>query len=666
MTLIVDAEFNSLNPSRIWVVVTKDTDTEKVNVYRYDRGNFKRDVCNALRGQQLVGHKFLTFDGPHINRLLEEPTLCERARITDTLVWSRLYKAGLVGGHSVENWARVLKLPVSKVKVGDDEWNDPSKIDLYEERCVADVEIQFHIYKELKRIIQDESWATAYFVESDMDIACEEMQEHGFWFNRDKALAVLPRIEFEMKQIEDRLKAEVPMVCVPDKEPVVLKRNQDGNPSLHTRNYLGLDEDCSSGGASFVDGCEYYRIRYEHFSPASATQRVEFLNKCGWKPFEKTKTHKTVERQLQAARRDLRKGVSPATRKKLNEQLAGLEARLDRFKVYGWKVSEANLATLPDDAPPSAHLLAGWLQLEGKRSDLVEWLAAWVPHTGRIHGRTSHIGAWTQRVAHSSPNTGNIFSSFEYGDIRGSVPSFVESIKLRYNNTLRGLWGAEPGRYMVGTDASGIQLRILAHYIDDEEYINAVVNGKSEDGTDVHSLNARLLGEVCASRSNAKTFIYAFVLGAGTAEVARILQCSVGDAREAVEKFVRGIPGLSRLRGDLVPSIARQGYFVGLDGRKVVVPSKHLVLAGLLQNGEAVVMKHAQQLWRSKLKEMGVPFWQLAFVHDEWQTETTTKEYAEIIGKVQRESLTEVGKYLTPKVPLAGESRSGKDWFECH
>ena len=66
---------------------------------------------------------------------------------------------------------------------------------------------------------------------------------------------------------------------------------------------------------------------------------------------------------------------------------------------------------------------------------------------------------------------------------------------------------------------------------------------------------------------------------------------------------------------------ASRGYFDGLDGRKVQCNSEHLMLAGYLQNGEAVVMKHANVLWQKELKGLGIKYNQVDFVHDEWQTE---------------------------------------------
>ena len=162
--------------------------------------------------------------------------------------------------------------------------------------------------------------------------------------------------------------------------------------------------------------------------------------------------------------------------------------RGDKFARYGWTLSEANLETLPDDAPPGGKRLAEWLTLEGRRSSLVEWLG----HCGddhRIHGRFTHLGAWTGRMAHSAPNQANIPSEFH-----GTPKSAVEEVKHRYDGQFRALWGVEKGNYLVGTDAEGIQLRVLAHLMKSEEYVDAIVSGKKENETDIHNLNKKALG----------------------------------------------------------------------------------------------------------------------------------------------------------------------------
>lgn len=337
------------------------------------------------------------------------------------------------------------------------------------------------------------------------------------------------------------------------------------------------------------------------------------------------------------------------------------EDRGERFARYGWTCSENNLATLPENAPEAARNLAEWLTLEGRRSSLVEWLGH-VREDGRIHGRFTHIGAWTGRMAHSAPNQANIPAAFH-----GNVKSAVDAVKDKYDGKFRELWGVEEGNWLVGTDAEGIQLRVLAHLMQSEEYVHAIVSGKKEDETDIHNLNRKALGMSHITRDMAKTFIYAFLLGAGNEKIGQILKVSTREAGQAVDNFMESIQGLANLKKKVIPHIAQRGWFKGLDGRRVKVPSEHKTLAGLLQNGEAVIMKHSALDWTQQARYAGIKFKLVTWPHDEWQTEVEgSYQDAERLGTIQRQSIVDTGKKFSMLCPLAGSTDIGKNWLECH
>ena len=332
-----------------------------------------------------------------------------------------------------------------------------------------------------------------------------------------------------------------------------------------------------------------------------------------------------------------------------------------KFAKYGWTLSEANLSTLPEEAPEGGKRLAEWLTLEGRRSSLVEWLG----HCGddfRIHGRFTHIGAWTGRMAHSAPNQANIPAAFH-----GTPKTAVEEVKAKYDGDFRSLWCVPDGCYLVGTDAEGIQLRVLAHLMKSEEYVYAIVSGKKEDETDIHNLNRKALGMSHVTRDMAKTFIYAFLLGAGNAKIAQILKVNTKEAAQAVDNFMESIQGLAQLKKKVIPHLAKRGWFRGLDGRRVPVPSEHKTLAGMLQNGESVIMKHSALSWVRKANNMGLDFKLVTWPHDEWQTEIRgTYQEAELLGSIQRQSIVDTGVKFDMLCPLAGSTDIGKNWKDTH
>jgi len=337
----------------------------------------------------------------------------------------------------------------------------------------------------------------------------------------------------------------------------------------------------------------------------------------------------------------------------------GTTRDLDHYKKYGWKCSEENLKTLPEDAPEAARDLAKWLTLEGRRSSLQEWLQC-VQEDGRIHGKFWHIGAWTHRMSHSSPNQANIPACWPKDKEGNPIEpkTAVEEVKYKYDDKLRALF--KTSHFLVGADASGIQLRILAHYMESEEYKEAILDG------DIHTLNQGALGALCRTRDVAKTFIYAWLLGAGIAKIASILGCTIAQAKEAEKNFLKALPGLRKLKKIIIPRDAARGFFSGLDGRKVPCNSEHLMLAGYLQNGESVIMKHATVLWTKTAKTKGLRFRLLDLVHDEWQVECPTKEEAEEVGKLMCQALRDVGEALGMFCPMDGEYRVGINWKETH
>ena len=332
-----------------------------------------------------------------------------------------------------------------------------------------------------------------------------------------------------------------------------------------------------------------------------------------------------------------------------------------KFAKYGWTLSEANLNTLPETAPAGGKRLAEWLTLEGRRSSLVEWLGH-VKDDHRIHGSFAHIGAWTGRMSHRNPNQANIPAEFH-----GDPKTAVEEVKAKYDGQFRALWCVPEGSWLVGTDAEGIQLRVLAHLMRSEEYIHAIVSGKKEDETDIHNLNRKALGMSHITRDMAKTFIYAFLLGAGNAKIAQILKVNQREAGQAVDNFMESIEGLAKLKKKRIPEIASRGWFKGLDGRKVKVPSQHKTLAGMLQNGESTIMKHAALQWVHRAKRQWLDFRLVTWPHDEWQTEVAGEyKEAELLGEIQRQAIVDAGKNFDMICPLAGSTDIGKNWRDTH
>ena len=215
---------------------------------------------------------------------------------------------------------------------------------------------------------------------------------------------------------------------------------------------------------------------------------------------------------------------------------------------------------------------------------------------------------------------------------------------------------------LVGADASGLELRMLAHYMGDENYVKTVTEGSSKDGTDVHTVNQRAAG--LSTRDQAKTFIYAFLYGAGDAKIGSIVGGSARDGERLKSAFLKGTPALQRLR-NTIAAYAAKGYVPGLDGRKIWVRSEHAALNSLLQGAGAIVMKQALVLLEKHLPRAGVFYKFVANVHDEWQIETKP-EMADTVGKLAVQSIREAGEHFQLRCPLDGEYKYGTSWRDTH
>lgn len=625
--VICDIETESLDPSIIWVVAFKDIDNGEVTLFL--RPDLHPDplLVYARTVGTWVGHNFLTFDYPVLTRLVPGLRIDHRD-IVDTLVVSRLLNYSIEGGHSLDAWGHRLGHPKPEL-ASFEEYTEEMRL-----RVIGDVELNFRLYKRYEKYITAPEWAEAMATEHAMALICKDMTDNGFWFDIDEAHRLYNEITGKVAALEAELQTAFPprskLIRV-----VTPKETKHGTLSLTDFRWLGPSPDLRpySAGASFS------RFVYVPFNPSSPSQVVERLNEAGWKPIERTKGH-VKELRKRGRERDV--------------------SRLADFKESGWKVSETNLETLPATAPPAARKLKDFLTLVSRKRKFEEWFGVYNERTHRIHGQFMPIGTWPHRMSHSAPNMGNNVA-----------------LKKLYGTPMRRLWKATPGRILIGTDMASAHLRVFAHLIEDEEFTKAVCSGSELDGTDPHTLNALALGmEPSKSyvhaggedgRKIAKRFIYSFLNGAAKGKVAEILCCSTGEAEERLELFEARYPGFRELKQKKIPYDAARGYFDGFDGRKVIWGDEHGMLAGYMQNGEVVVMKKANVLWRTELDTQSIPYWQINFVHDEWQTETEgDMQLAERIGSIQVNAIRAVGQLYNLKCPMDGTVKIGYDWADTH
>jgi DNA polymerase I-like protein with 3'-5' exonuclease and polymerase domains len=345
------------------------------------------------------------------------------------------------------------------------------------------------------------------------------------------------------------------------------------------------------------------------------------------------RTHKTTGRPLS----DIVEDFNPGSRKQIAERLIEKGWKPSKFTEKGSVIVDET--TLEGLDFPEAKAIAEYLMLQKRIAQIDSWIEA-IQADGRVHGKVITNGAVTGRMTHHSPNMAQVPNS-----------------SAIYGLECRDLWTVEKGCKLVGIDASGLELRMLAHYMNDDEYTNEVVSG------DIHTANQNAAG--LETRNQAKTFIYAFLYGAGPAKIGSVVGGTSKEGQKLITNFLRNTPKLQRLRERVSEAFTARGVLLGLDGRKLLVRSEHSALNTLLQGAGAIAMKQALVLLYKDLTNRKIPFKLVANVHDEWQIEVPEK-YAEQVGKSGVTAITDAGVEFKMNCPLTGEYKIGDTWKQTH
>ena len=337
----------------------------------------------------------------------------------------------------------------------------------------------------------------------------------------------------------------------------------------------------------------FSRVDYPEFNLGSRPQIAKHLIHFGWKPLEFTPTGKPMVDE------GVLKGVT-------------------------------NI--------PEAALIFDYLLIQKLIAQVTSWVDAIKPD-GRVHGYVNPIGAVTNRMTHSSPNLAQ-----------------VPSAKSPYGHECRACWTVAKGYKLVGMDASGLELRMLAHYMNDEGYTAELLLG------DIHTANMKAAG--LDSRDTAKTFVYAYLYGAGDAKIGSIVGKGAGAGRKLKKKFLDNTPALATLREE-IDRACKKGYLRSIDGRKIEVRSPHAALNTLLQSAGAIVMKKALVILDEYALLQGLDYKFVGNIHDEIQAEVLESDAIKF-GRLAVQSMIAAGKRLGFRLPIDGEYKIGDNWSQTH
>ena len=334
-------------------------------------------------------------------------------------------------------------------------------------------------------------------------------------------------------------------------------------------------------------------------------------------------------------------------RKKLVEFNLGSRKQIGEYLIdFGWEpvkftptgqpiVDEGTLKKI--EHIREAKLIADFLLYQKRIAQISSWIDEL--KDDRVHGSVIPNGTITGRMTHRNPNMAQVPNA-------GSP----------YGIECRACWTVPKGYKLVGIDASGLELRMLAHYMNDEDYINEVING------DIHTTNQKLAG--LKTRDQAKTFIYALVYGAGDAKIGSVAGGGLKKGKELKQTFFKNLPTLKTLK-DKVQKAAERGFLKGIDGRKIYIRSQHAALNSLLQGGGAIVMKKALCFLHALIELNNIDAKFVANIHDEWQIEVA-EEQADFVGQLGVKAIERASEHFNMRCPLTGEYKIGGDWSETH
>lgn len=580
---------------------------------------------------EIIAHNEIKYDIPAV---LKVTGVELTPKVTDTLILSKLLypdrsplKGCHSGPHSIEAWG----MRLDNKKPEHEDWETFSPAMLH--RCAEDVKILVKLHDHLMLEEWGEyPWERSFKVEQLVEKYCLEAELHGWPFDKEAAEGHVVHLTSEMERIYQEVEPQLPFYpkhkgsklsdkmrskYVEDLAKATgftasscqeyladMDKAWVRNPFLLSGKPNKQTKDWFQEEADQVWG-PFNRIEWEQVNIGSDKQVKTFLLSLGWKPLEWNVSKKTGE-------------------------------------VTSPKLTEESLEYLNN---PVGLKIAEWIKCRHRRSQLEGWLEALRPD-GRVPSVVNALGTPTGRMTHK---------------VIANVPSIDNG--AFFAEQMRGVFIAEPGYKLMGCDAKSCQLRMLCHYMQDPDYTEAVLHGRSEDGTDIHSVNMRATG--VANRTQAKRFIYGFLFGAGPSKVGRIIGKGPKAGQAMMKRFMDNLPALKNLKDSIEEAWQDRGYLIGLDGRKLFVRKKHELLCYLLQGAEAILMKFALCTLINWIKAEGLDARLVNVYHDEY-TFMVKEEQAERLAFLAEQAISAAGNMLGLTVPAAGDAKIGNSWAEIH
>lgn len=591
------------------------------------------ELCSFLTTFDIIrGHNIIGYDLPVLRKIFhwEYPGV-----IQDTLLMSRTqrpdraYPNGCprnAGPHSVEAYGYRFGLP----KKEHEDWTVFSQEML--ERCSTDVDIQARIYDFLIEEGKDENWNNAHKLNAKLFYWLQRQEEYGWLVDKELIVENMSLLDRWVGKIDKTVGPRLPLICEAEETKVKGEYGFVKKPFLKSGHLTERVQEWLYNN-SIKDNVvgQFSRVGFRPVDLDSNLEVKNFLLAAGWEPTE-WNTNQEGKRS------------SPKFSK--DDEFVGISSGLGR-------------------------LIAKRIQCKQRKGILQGWLDSIRPD-GRITPSVGGI-ATTGRLKH-----------------RGivNVPSI--DAKAFFAKQMRSVFIAKPGWVLVGTDSASNQMRQLAGRLysvsdcGDREFEYAILSGKKEEGTDLHSLNQKRSG--VDTRTKAKNFFYGCILfGAGLPKTAKIIGSTNAKAKELKDQFFAEMPLLAKfieIEKEKWRKTAtkvynsrynkmeyKDGYIRGLDGRPIKVEFEKDILVYYLQSDEAIHMSTAYVWLHKDLEKAGYRYIEdwgaVIFYHDEFCVECRP-EIAEDVGRICRNTIEKAGKYLGIQCAHAGDTKIGASWAGIH
>lgn len=599
MKLVFDIEANGLldTVDKFHCAGAIDINTGKE--YWFRPNELAKFLVFLSKADTVIAHNAFGYDIPALEKLSDYTWHMPPQKVQCTKVMSQVLNYRRFGfGHSLKLWGEFFGDQKGDYDGGWEEFNE----DMFE-YMKQDVRLGARVYKHLmqetKAAVQhmgSKKILKALRSEMEMDRIMAEQCQNGWQFDVKGAKALLSTIETRMTEIETFINPKLPArVKKVDDGPKSPKYTKAGKLASH------FDKWFQFGGSVTVDNSplwgEFSRVDFIAGDVGNTDTVKRLLYSLGWKPDE-------------------------WNWKKINGQ----------FIKVSPKLTDSSLEGLGD----VGKALMEYYTLRSRSSIIKGWFD-YVDSKSRLHGDVFNVGTPTFRQTHK---------------IIANLPSG----KATLGKEIRSLFVTPKGYKLVSADSAACQLRLLAHFLNDDDFTHTILEG------DIHQKNADILG---CDRPTAKPFIFAFLYGAGGKKLGSILGVSDKEGNKKKQQFLDAMPQLKALINKVQKIVDIQGYIPGLDDRPIHTESAHKALNYLIQGAEAVVMKYTVIMIDKKLREANIDYKHLLFYHDEHTVEVR-EDQAEEAKRIIMECFEEAPKELGVDIMTCGDCLIGEDYYDVH